>query len=790
MTATGFAAGAALAKKRGLETRIGSRLSLGIGFNKNRLRRKNYEAAICFNWIYVSNCAFGRHFCRCECQRGTGDFVPAAFSPAVLQKKHTEKAFALVLTAGIAFFAYFGAYQINVSPVSALDDSDATVSGTVTELPSEAYGRFYYVIETDSVMPEDGTVKSSDIPQRLKIRVSSTNAIELEAYDRLTAKVHLSKPTGSDEGLNTRNYYAAKNIYLTGFIYDYQPYTVTSGESHPFYYALKVRERMTEALRALLPPRQSGLVCGVLLGDKSGLDEAVRDNFQITGVSHMLSVSGMHMAIIGQFLLWALLYFGIPKRGAALAASVGVFCFMAVTGFVPSVVRSGVMSILYLLGIGIRKQADPINSLGFAMLVLTVPNPFAAGDTGLLLSFSATLGILLFSGRIQARLNRWTESIGVLKRLFRGLNSTIAATVSATVFTSPIVALTFGELSLVAPLSNLLMEFPADIMLLCGFLTSIFYYIPVINFLAMPFGLGAGIAANYLMECAAWLANLPMASIPVTQEVLLISLIVFAAASVVIVMIRWEGFRLRLTACTTAFLLVFTALGAGFEQEALEIGVLNTGNGSSVVLIRDQQAAVLCSGGGNGAYSRIDAYLRSRGIGRLDYLLISQVDKKTSSGASRLIEEYHPETILVSDQKLPQDKLRRALENRAGVYYFSSRNQTVLWEDLVISVLANKSESWISFTVGQEKFLICPAGGDVADLPEADRDCNFCIAGDTPENAYGLRGDYTILTMYQAEAIEAQEALSNIKIHELVTSKQGNVVISVSETGVTIDTEY
>jgi len=54
--------------------------------------------------------------------------------------------------------------------------------------------------------------------------------------------------------------------------------------------------------------------------------------------------------------------------------------------------------------------------LGFAMLVLTVPNPFAAGDTGLLLSFSATLGILLFSGRIQARLNRWTESIGVLKR--------------------------------------------------------------------------------------------------------------------------------------------------------------------------------------------------------------------------------------------------------------------------------------------------------------------------------------------------------------------------------------
>ncbi|MFR8874821.1 MAG: ComEC/Rec2 family competence protein [Oscillospiraceae bacterium] len=175
------------------------------------------------------------------------------------------------------------------------------------------------------------------------------------------------------------------------------------------------------------------------------------------------------------------------------------------------------------------------------------------------------------------------DSTALLRPLFR-----------QTVFTSPIVALTFGELSLVAPLSNLLMEFPADIMLLCGFLTSIFYYIPVINFLAMPFGLGAGIAANYLMECAAWLASLPMASIPVTQEVLLISLIVFAAASVVIVMIRWEGFRLRLTACTTAFLLVFTALAQARNRKLYEdAGVLNTGNGSSVVLIRIGRPQVL-----------------------------------------------------------------------------------------------------------------------------------------------------------------------------------------------------
>lgn len=716
-----------------------------------------------------------------------------ALSVLLFCRKSTAKRIpVLFLTAGIAFFAYFVTYEANVSPVSVLDGSDVTVSGTVTELPTEAYGRFYYILETDSIKSESALENSENLPQNLKLRVSSTNAIEVDAYDRLTAKVHLSRPTGSDEGLNARNYYAAKNIYLTGFVYDYQPYTVTPGETHPFYYyALQAREKMTQALRALLPPRQSSLVCGVLLGDKSGLSENVREDFRTSGVSHLLAVSGLHMAIIGQFLLWILLYFGVPRRGAALISSLGVFGFMAVTGFVPSVVRAGVMSILYLLGIGIRKQADPLNSLGFAVLVLTVPNPFAAGDAGLLLSCSATLGILLFAGKIQACLNRWTDRAGVFKRLFRSVNSTVAATVSATVFTAPIVAVTFGELSLVAPLSNILMAFPATIMLLCGFLTSIFYYLPVLNFLAMPFGLASGVLANYLIDCAAWLASVPMASIPATAEVLFAFLVAFSVAAVVIVMIRWEGFRLKFVSCAVAFFLLCAVFGAGLNQDTiLEIGVLNTGNGSSVILVKDHQAAVLCSGGGNGAYTRIDSYLRSRGIQRLDYLLIPQVDKNTSSGASGLIKNYHPEVVLVSDQKLPQDKLRRALENRAGVYHFSGRNQTVLWDDLVVSTQANKSESWITLTAGQEKILICPAGGDAADLSEEDRDCNFCIAGAAPENAYGIRGDYSILTMYQDKAKEAAREFSNIEKHELVTSKQGNVILSILENGVRIDTEY
>ena len=86
----------------------------------------------------------------------------------------------------------------------------------------------------------------------------------------------------------------------------------------------------------------------------------------------------------------------LPKRFAAGLTMAGVLCFMALTGFVPSVMRSGIMLLFYLGSQVMRRNADSINSLGLAVFLLGLANPYAAADTGLLLSFSATLGLLLF----------------------------------------------------------------------------------------------------------------------------------------------------------------------------------------------------------------------------------------------------------------------------------------------------------------------------------------------------------------------------------------------------------
>ena len=119
---------------------------------------------------------------------------------------------------------------------------------------------------------------------------------------------------------------------------------------------------------------------------------------------------------------------------------------------------------------------------------------------------------------MHARLTRrgWSN------RLTRGVASALATCLSATVFTLPIVMLSFGEVSLVSPLANPLEAYPAGIMLLFGALAGVCSLIPALSFLASACSLIAGILANYLIFCVRCLAAVPSASIPMSERYLLL----------------------------------------------------------------------------------------------------------------------------------------------------------------------------------------------------------------------------------------------------------------------------
>lgn len=689
-----------------------------------------------------------------------GKVIPAAF-----------------LTAAVALTVFCVCSEWQIKPVQKLDGQDAVISGTICELPYESYGRYYYVLNVDQVELEGA-------PQSFRLRVSTGHALEAQPYDRITGRVHFFLPE-EGQGVSSRTHYASKGLYLLSYLYEYEPVQITERTGLPLYgYALECRKALLTSLRIQLPKEYAALSGGVLLGDKQGLSQQVENDFRDTGVAHLLAVSGLHITMLGQFLLLLLLALRLPKRLAGALAALGVLCFMAVTGFTPSAVRAGVMSILFFLGLLLQRQTDPFNSLGAAVLVLTLPNPFAAGDVGLLLSFSATLGIILISGKMKIWLDGRIPVARRGRRLFSAVNTTLATTCSAVLFTLPVILLTFRRVSLIAPVSNLLLVLPAMGMLGCAACASVLFYAGPLQFLAQPFSLLTGLLDKFILFCVNGLAKLPFASVSAAQDYLLLWAAGTLALIAVAFSLRRDARLLRVTALLSCILLL-TGVHSGqlLDRNVTHVAVLNTGDGCSVLLQRNGRGAVLSCGGNGLAASETSGYLQAHGVTQLDYLMLPSLGKASASGAEELIRTYRPSLVCLPKDDGMDEGLERSLEQTGQRYQGLGSVRSVLWGDLEIATFLDSEQGWCFVTAGAYRILICPSALDARAIPEQYRSCDFLIATQMPAHAELLRCGYTLLTTEEEEAMEQMRGFTQNNGQPLFPAYEGTMVIDLPQRG-------
>lgn len=690
-----------------------------------------------------------------------------------------NKAMPVAFAVAAVAFCVYAVYSVHqIKPVQSFDNRDATISGVICELPYKSYNRYYYVIQTDSVDLQGA-------PQSMKVRVSASHALEADVYDRVQGRVHLFLPSGGETGFSSQSYYESKGIYMLAYLYDYEDVQVTSTVNRPlYYYALKGRQAMLTALRILLPPEQASLAGGILLGDKQSLSEQVTTDFRDIGVSHLLAVSGLHTAMIGQILMLFFLFLKIPKKLSAVLSMSGLLCFMAVTGFTPSVVRAGIMSIVYLAGILFSRKSDALNSLGISVLILTVGNPAAAGDVGLLLSFSATLGLILLCDKIDAWFRNKTDKLRYGKGFIKGVTATISSTLAATLFTLPIVILTFGQISTVSILANILLVFPSTVMMLCAAMAALLSFTGMFQFLAMPFALITGVLNNYLAACAHLLADIPFAAVSVTQSFVLLWL----AATLVLIAVAFYLRKDLKMLKTVSLLSVILLLTGVFSYQlsmrnVTQLAVLQTGDGCSVVVTKGRHAAVLCCGGSGLAASEVQGFLRARNCKQLDYMLLPQIAEEASSGAAGVLQKYHSSALLYPEDDSMDENLARSVEQNGNSYLFANKVQSKVWGEIDLSVVAADKASFTVVRINGIAFLICPAGGDVSSLTREERVCDFFIAGKLPQNSSSISAAYTILSMEEETVADTWSHLSTENGNPILTATQGNILIDTYSNG-------
>ncbi len=378
------------------------------------------------------------------------------------------------------------------------------------------------VIENDpSVLLQ---VQSGDLPRGTKLLWYSPDAeLAPEPYDRFSA-VFTVEPAAGGSTLS-QLMRRADGVWLRVCTVQTQAVeeTLMAGSVPWTAFFSKMRGRLIAAIKQELDGDIGAAVAGICYGADEHLSDGAASDFCNCGVSHLFAVSGLHMTVLLQGLVYLLRRLRVGRVWRSVLGAVLLLGFMAIVGFSASVVRAGVVSLVTLLGSCLRRRADERNSLGLALLILLIPNPLAVYDAGLLLSFSATFGLLCWTEPIRQFLLRGREPKHCA-RLIKTVVATVSVSLAALLATLPVLAIYFGRVSLLSVPVNLLTTLPAEVVLITGCVGSLLS-VCGIGVIAQPLFLLAGLMSRYLLWVCEKFSQFSLATVAIRAPFLLLWLI-------------------------------------------------------------------------------------------------------------------------------------------------------------------------------------------------------------------------------------------------------------------------
>ncbi len=549
----------------------------------------------------------------------------------------------LIVPALAAGFLWSGVhYAVFIAPASTFAGQTATVSAVVVS----------YSVETDygskltvAVQP-DGQARvktilyvNGDTPD-----VVPGNTIEVTARFKRADSVY---------GEQTDSFYA-RGVFLSAFADG--AVTVTDDAEPLLYFPVRTAHAVRAMISQLFSDTPRALVTALLTGDSTAVygDVALSSALRDTGTAHIVAVSGMHVAFLAG--LFALL---IRKKRllAAVAIPVIVF-FMALVGFTPSVTRAGIMQIFLLSAPLFRRESDAVTSISASLMLILLVSPTAARSAGLQLSFLATLGIVLYTGKLYERLDASLRKTTLyrhrpVKMLLRVFLASFSASLGALVFTIPMTALRFGTVSIIAPIANLLIVLAVSLIFILGAISVL------LGFIWLPLGTGiafvAALPAKYVADAVTALARLPFSSVSTANPAVVVWLVAAYALLIVLLTLRVRPHKMivpgSIAVTTLCLLLILTSI---FSRSTLTVTALDVGQGQCIVLSSGAfTAAVDCgSASGKDAAAILVQYLQSRGRVSLDLLILTHFHEDHAGGVTEVLERLPVAALAVPDASI------------------------------------------------------------------------------------------------------------------------------------------
>jgi competence protein ComEC len=543
--------------------------------------------------------------------------------------------FAAFASLGFAWAAALAHWRLADRLEPELEGRDLVVSGVVASLPQpfERGVRFDFDVET----PDAG------VPRHIALSSyggfaaeSAQGALPVRAGERWRFAVRLRRPHGSvnPHAFDYEAWLLERGIRATGYVrtpgrreepVGRSPERLDALVARPPYLIDRLREKARDRMLAALPGRPyAGVLIALAIGDQQAIDPAQWQLFARTGVSHLMSISGLHVTMVAG-LFAALVSFcwrrserlalALPaQKAAALAGFAGALAYCLVSGFAVPAQRTLYMVGVVAAALWLGRASSASRVLAAALLVVLVLDPWAVLAPGFWLSFAAVAVIFHVSTGHTAK-PHWLVQWGRVQW-------------AVTVGLAPLMLVLFQQVSLVSPLAN-----AVAIPLVSFVITPLALAGAVLPF-DWPLALGHAIL-QVLMAMLAWLAALPSA---LWQQHSPVPWTVALALPGIVWLLLPRGFPARWLGAVLA-LPLFAVVPPAPAAGELWITVLDVGQGLSVLARTQNHALLYDAGPAFNAFSDSGSrivlpYLRGEGMVRLDALVVSHDDRDHSGGAA------------------------------------------------------------------------------------------------------------------------------------------------------------
>lgn len=530
------------------------------------------------------------------------------------------------------------------------DEKSVIVWGKIYKTEYKYFSYRYYM--TDCVVqPEAGKAYGRKISCGDVVVYCDSKSAQLGDYMKAYGKIGLFESVTNEGEFDRARFYRSQGIDFSVKADDIK----TNAGKHAWYYHRleRLRDTLSASLLSVTDETTAGVLSSMLLGDKSYLDDEIKDLYQVSGISHILAISGLHISIVGMAFYRLLRKRRVSYTAAFICSAALILSYAVMTGNAVSTRRAVGMFILTMLAAALGRCADMLNSLGIMVIYLLWDNPMVLGYAGFVFSVGAILAIGIVTPVMSA-----------------SKGEKFWASVSIQLPMLPVVAMNYYELPLFAVFVNLVVIPALPVIFISGLLASVAGCVGAIPGKVLVFPAFA-VLKLYELLCSL-VMKLPGASVITGASDGYRIFLFYAALSGFLVVFSLKKraierglkekrpilYSVQRAVCTAVLLAILLVK----PKAAAQLDILDVGQGDGIFYRFESGTCIFIDGGSSDrkqlGENVILPFLKYNGVQGISYWFVSHADSDHISGLSEVIDSgYTIEHIVVAETAATEEAM-------------------------------------------------------------------------------------------------------------------------------------